>query len=175
MPATPAPGAKNANALSLAAVLDHHSLLAVLQSGLGPVPGSLALLVNRTVLGLFFAISGFHKLFNKGRHAQLVATLKASHIPLIMFNQWWVPTVEFLGGLALLSGVLAPLAALALAVECVVAVTTDGWKRVASYRPIDRADWLDDLLYLPEMLAVVALLLVVTLGPGLYTVPELLP
>jgi putative oxidoreductase len=153
---------------------DHLQLLAMLQFGLGPAPGSFALFADRLILGLFFAISGFHKLFNKGRHAELVATLNASHIPLVGFNQWWVPAVELLGGLSLLSGILAPLAALALAVECAVAVATDGWKRIAAYRPIDKADWLDDLLYLPETIAIAALLFVVTLGPGLLTLPELL-
>ena len=155
-------------------MLDHEPLLALFQFGLGPAPGSLALLLNRILLGLFFAISGFHKLFNKGRHAQLIATLRSSHIPLVGFNQWWVPAVEFLGGIALVSGILAPLAAVALAVECLVAVATDGWKRIPAYRPIDKADWLDDLLYLPEMLAIAALLVVVGLGPGVLTVPELL-
>jgi putative oxidoreductase len=135
--------------------------------------GSAALLLNRVVLGLFFAISGFHKLFNAERHAQLVATLTSDHIPLVAFNQWWVPLAEFAGGFALLTGVLAPLAALALAIECIVAILVDGWKRIASYRPIDRADWLDDLLYLPEVLATVALLIVVTLGPGIFTLPSL--
>ncbi len=152
---------------------DHHQILAVLQSGLGPATGAFALLLNRLFLGLFFAMSGFHKLFNKGRHAQLVVTLESSHIPLVRINQWWVPAVELLGGIALVAGILAPLAALALTVECVVAVATDGWKRIASYRPIDKADWLDDLLYLPETLAIAALLVIVGLGPGAVTAPEL--
>jgi putative oxidoreductase len=155
-------------------VSQHQHLLDLFQLGLGTHAGSTGLLVNRIVLGLFFAISGFHKLFNKERHAQLVATLKSSHIPLIAFNQWWVPIVELSGGLTLLAGTLAPLAALALAIECFVAVSTDGWKRIAAYHPIDKADWLDDLLYLPEMLAIVALLIVVTLGPGPFTLPAFL-
>jgi uncharacterized membrane protein YphA (DoxX/SURF4 family) len=149
-------------------------VLLLFQSGLGSSTGSAVLLLNRVFLGLFFAISGFHKLFNKERHAELIATLESSHIPLVAVNQWWVPAVEFLGGVALLSGTLAPLASLALAIECLVAVGTNGWKRIGSYRPIDKADWLDDLLYLPEMLAIITLLIVVTLGPGPFTVPSLL-
>jgi uncharacterized membrane protein YphA (DoxX/SURF4 family) len=152
-------------------VSQHHYVLELLQSGLGTPAASAALLLNRIFLGLFFAISGFHKLFNKARHEQLVATLESSHIPLVAYNQWWVPALEFLGGMALLAGILAPVAALALAIECLVAVCTDGWKRIASYQPIDKADWLDDLLYLPEMLAIVALLIVVALGPGPFTLP----
>jgi putative oxidoreductase len=152
----------------------HQSLFDLLQSGLGEGPGSIMLLLNRLVLGLFFAISGFHKLFNADRHAQLVATLEASHIPWPSFNQWWVPSVEFLGGLALMFGILAPLASLALAIECVIAIGTDGWKRVGSYRPIDNADWVDDLLYLPETLYTVGLLVVATFGPGPLTILSML-
>jgi uncharacterized membrane protein YphA (DoxX/SURF4 family) len=155
-------------------VLEQHQLLDLLQSGVGTQAGTAALFLNRVVLGLFFSISGFHKLFNSGRHAQLIATLERDHIPLVRLNRWLVPLVEFTGGLALIAGVLAPLVAILLAVECLVAVLVDGWKRIASYRPIDRADWLDDLLYLPEVLAIVALLIVVTLGPGRFTLPSLL-
>ena len=152
----------------------HQHLLDLFQLGLGETAGAAALLVNRIFLGLFFAISGFHKLFNKGRHAELIATLESSHIPLVAFNQWWVPAIEFSGGLALLTGIFAPLAALALAIECLVAVGTNSWRRIASYQPIDKADWVDDLLYLPEMLAIVALLVVITLGPGPFTVPTII-
>jgi uncharacterized membrane protein YphA (DoxX/SURF4 family) len=103
------------------------------------------------------------------RHAELVTTLESRHIPLIAFNQWWVPALEFSGALALLTGILAPLAALALAIECLVAVCTDGWKRIPSHRPNDKADRVDDLLYLPEMLAIVALVIGFALGPGPFT------
>jgi uncharacterized membrane protein YphA (DoxX/SURF4 family) len=148
----------------------------VLQTGFGAgsAVGSAVLLVNRIFLGLFFSIGGFHKLFNRRRHAELVSTLRSARIPLVGLNQWWVPGIEFLGGLGLLAGVLAPLAALALAFELLIAVWTDGPRRIQSYGPIDRADWLDDLLYLPEMVGIVTLLVVVALGPGPFTLPALL-
>ena len=34
-----------------------------------------ALTLNRVAIGTFFAISGYHKLFNASRHAVLVGTL----------------------------------------------------------------------------------------------------
>lgn len=151
--------------------MSQNQVLDLLQFGLGWTKGSPILFVNRAILGLFFAISGFHKLFNQQRHAQLVETLKASHIPLIAFNQWWVPALEFAAGIALVGGILAPLASLALAVECLVAVFTDAWKRIAAFRPIDKADWLDDLLYLPETLLTLGLIVVLALGPGPFTLP----
>ena len=36
----------------------------------------LALTLNRVALGVFFAISGYHKLFNASRHAALTRTLQ---------------------------------------------------------------------------------------------------
>lgn len=140
--------------------------LAILQHGLGLSTG---LTVNRVALGAFFSISGYHKLFNRERHASLVETLRACGVPCLAFNQWWVPSVEFAGGLALLSGVLAPLAAVGLIVICSIACLTDGAKRIRSYSPIDAADYFDDVLYLPEALYTIGLVIVIVAGPGPFT------
>ena len=145
--------------------------LIYLQNGIGF--GEVALTLNRVALGTFFAISGYHKLFNKQRHAALVGTFKDLGIPCIGFNQWFVPSVEFLGGLAVLSGILAPFAAFGLIAICLVATCTAGLQRIPAYNPIDKADWLDDLLYLPEVLYLIGLLIVVTFGPGPLTVPAM--
>jgi putative oxidoreductase len=126
----------------------------------------IALVINRIALGAFFTISGFHKLFNRERHAVFVRELVDDHVPIVSFNQWFVPSVEFSGGLALLIGMFAPLAALGLLVICLVAVRTSGKRRLISYLPIDRADYVDDVLYLPEVLYLVMLLVVVLAGPG---------
>jgi putative oxidoreductase len=147
-------------------------MLQQLQSGFGPDVWTLT--INRLTLGLFFAISGFHKLFNQQRHATVTNELRTLGIPAVWFNQWWVPTVEFLGGLALVSGILAPLAAMGLMVICFIATCTAGIKRIPSYNPIDKADWLDDLLYLPEVLYLIGLSIIIDLGPGPFTVPALL-
>jgi putative oxidoreductase len=127
------------------------------------------LLLNRLAVGLFFAISGYHKLFVRERHEQLVLTLEACGIPFVWFCQWFVPLVEFFGGLAVLSGILAPFAALGMLVILLIALSTDGPKRIREYKPIDRADYLDDFLYLPETTYVVMLLFVIFLGPGRYS------
>lgn len=146
-------------------------LLALLQSGLAQA--NLALFLNRVALGLFFVFSGYHKLFNAQRHASLVATLARCGVPLLAFNQWFVPCVEFFGGLALLSGVLAPLAAVGLICVCLIACLTDGRKRIASMQPIDAADYCDDVLYLPEALYCVGLVLVIVMGSGTWTLVSL--
>ena len=127
---------------------------------------AVALLINRLALGAFFTISGFHKLFNRERHGVFLRELVADRVPRLGVNQWFVPSVEFFGGLALLTGMLAPLAALGLFVICLVAVLTSGKRRVVSSLPIDRADYLDDVLYLPEALYLVMLVVVMLAGPG---------
>lgn len=132
------------------------------------------LALNRLALGLFFAISGYHKLFNKQRHASVVATLVSCGVPDVKLMQWFVPCVEFFGGLALLTGIFSPLAAAGLICICVVATLTDGLKRIASYQPIDRADYCDDVLYLPEVLYIIGLLVVLALGPGPFALGNLL-
>jgi putative oxidoreductase len=137
----------------------------LIQHGLGLTTTGLT--INRLALGTFFTISGYHKLFNKQRHASLVATLKACHVPLLGFNQWWVPSVEFAGGLALISGILAPLASLGLMAICAIAILTDGLKRIPAEHPLDAADYCDDVLYLPEVLYLFGLVVVITVGPGL--------
>ena len=71
----------------------------------------IALTLNRAAVGTFFMISGHHKLFNAQRHHMLVNELEALHIPAVGINQWWVPTIEFSAGGAVLIGLLTPLAA----------------------------------------------------------------
>lgn len=140
-------------------------IIAAAHYGLGAT--DLALTVNRLALGTFFSISGYHKLFNARRHATIAETMRTLHIPCPRFNSWFVPSIEFAGGLALLSGILAPLAAIGLLIICLVAVCTDGLGRIPAFQPIDKADYLDDLLYLPEVLYVLGLLIVIGAGPGI--------
>lgn len=145
-------------------------ILWTLSDGFGM--SDIALLLNRLGVGVFFAISGYHKLFNKDRHALLVATLLECHVPFLKFNQWFVPAVEFLGGLAVISGLFAPLAAFGMVVILAIAIKTDGAKRLAGYKPIDSADWYCDVLYLPESLYMIMLAVVIIAGPGLYSLHQ---
>jgi len=135
-----------------------------MQDGMGFASAGLTL--NRLALGTFFTISGWHKLFNPQRHATIAETMTKLHIPFPNFNCWFVPAVEFAGGVALLTGILSPLAALGLFIICFVAVCTDGIRRIPAYKPLDKAEWLDDLLYLPEVLYIFGLLIVMIAGPG---------
>jgi uncharacterized membrane protein YphA (DoxX/SURF4 family) len=89
------------------------------------------------------------------------------------FNQWWVPTVEFGAGFAVVIGFLAPLAALGLLFIIIVAIATSGRQRINAYKPIDRADRIDDWLYLPEILYAFMLIMVVSAGAGPYSLDAL--
>ena len=129
----------------------------------------IALTLNRIAVGLFFMISGYHKLFNAQRHRILADELKGLGIHAVGFNQWWVPSVEFAAGAAVAIGLLAPLAALGLLFISLVAIVTSGPQRIKVMHPIDKADRIDNWLYLPELLYVFMLILVISAGAGPYS------
>jgi uncharacterized membrane protein YphA (DoxX/SURF4 family) len=133
---------------------------------LGAQAPDAALTLNRVALGMFFAISGYHKLFNRSRHATLTQTLQDDGVRAVPIMQWLLPSIEFGGGWALIIGLLSALAAFGLFVICFAAVVLDATKRVRAWQPIDRADWLGDLLYLPEALYCIGLAVVMLGGPG---------
>lgn len=125
--------------------------------------------INRVVLGVVFTITGFHKCFYPQRHEVFCHTLKECGIPDIPLVDWFVCSVELLGGLALVIGLLAPLAALGLLGIAVVAVVTNGIYRIPNDEPEDLGDWVFYFLYLPEVLWVVMLLVVIIGGPGWFS------
>ncbi len=130
----------------------------------------IALTLIRVAVGMFFMFSGYHKLFNAQRHRAMVDELTALHVAAININQWWVPSVEFAAGGAVFIGLLTPLAALGLLVIVLVASATSGRARIKGYQAIDRADRLDDWLYLPEILYAFMLIIFVSAGAGPYSV-----
>ena len=87
-------------------------------------------------------------------------------VPCVPAMQWFVPSVELSAGLGLAFGFLTPLAALGLIAICVVATCTDGLKRIRSWQPLDKADAVDDLLYLPEFIYIILLSFFVAAGAG---------
>jgi uncharacterized membrane protein YphA (DoxX/SURF4 family) len=139
-----------------------HTFL-ILQGAQAP---NAALTLNRMAIGVFFAISGYHKLFNASRHATLTSTLQDDGVREVPIMQWVLPSAEFSGGCALIVGFLSVIAAFGLFVICVGALALDAVKRIRSWHPIDRADWLGDLLYVPEALYCIGLTVVMLAGPG---------
>lgn len=125
-------------------------MVELLTHGLG-APGVGSALLHAS-MGVFFAASGWNKLTNGERHRTLVETFKADHVPFIRFNQWWVPSWEFLGGGMLMFGLWPAFAAGVLFIICVVATLCEGPRRVRDFGPINAADRAADWLYLPEVL-----------------------
>ena len=128
-----------------------------------------ALTLNRVALVTFFAISGYHKLFNASRHASLIQTLQDDGVRAVPIMQWLVPSVEFSAGCALTLGLLFALSAFGLFVICPGAFALDAIKRVRAWQPLDRADWVGDPLYLPEALYCIGLTAVMVAAPGSWT------
>jgi uncharacterized membrane protein YphA (DoxX/SURF4 family) len=131
---------------------------------------NVALTLNRVALGLFFAISGYHKLFNQSRHTTLIRTIQEDGVHDVPVMQWLLPVSEFTGGCALILGLLAVPAALGLFLICFGAVVLDALKRIRVWQPVDRADWLGDLLYVPETLYCIGLTVVILAGPGPWSI-----
>src|SRR5580692_6291424 len=138
-------------------------LFLILQGAQAP---NAALTVNRVALGTFFVISGYHKLFNASRHAALTRTLQDDGVHDLPVMRWLLPSAEFAGGWALILGLFSVLAALGLFVICFGAIALDAVKRIRAWQPLDRADWLGDLLYIPEALYCIGLTVVMLSGPG---------
>src|ERR1700685_2241771 len=90
----------------------------------------IALTLNRIAVGAFFFLSGFHKLFNAERHRTFAEELKSLGVHAVGFNQWWVPSVEFSAGGAVLFRVFGAPAALGLLVVILVATVTSGRQRI---------------------------------------------
>jgi uncharacterized membrane protein YphA (DoxX/SURF4 family) len=142
-------------------------MVQILFNGVGYA--DIALTLNRVVVGMFFVLSGYHKLFNAERHRVFADELRSLHVHAVAINQWWVPLVEFSAGGAVVIGLVTPLAALGLLFIILVASATTGRERIKAYKPIDRADRIDDWLYLPETLYVVMLIVVISTGAGPYS------
>ena len=94
------------------------------------------------------------------------AALQDDGVHAVPIMQWLLPSAEFGGGCALIIGFLSVLAAFGLFVISAGAFAFDAVKRIRAWQPIDRADWLGDLLYVPEALYCIGLTVVMLAGPG---------
>ena len=127
-----------------------------------------AILLVRVLLGLFFAISGANKLFVPSRAQAMYETLVAAKVPLPRLMTYFVSGVEFVGGCLLAVGFLSSLASLALLVNMLVAILTT--KLSGLPKGVSPLNWLDDFLYLPEVLYVLFFIWLLCSGPGKFSV-----
>lgn len=120
----------------------------------------------RVLTGVFFCVSGGTKLFVPPQFSVMQETMIHSHIPFPHASALFVSSVEFACGGALALGLLTPLCAVLLATDMIVAVVTN---RIGTIQTSGLA-WLDDFLYLPEVLYVLILLWLLFSGPGPYSI-----
>ena len=127
-----------------------------------------AILLVRVSLGLFFAISGANKLFVAGSRQTMYETLVEAKVPFPHLMTYFVSGVEFVGGSLLTVGFLSSLACVALLVDMLVAILTT--KLSAMPKGLSPLNWLDDFLYLPEVLYVLFFIWLICSGPGKFSV-----
>jgi putative oxidoreductase len=127
-----------------------------------------AILLVRVAIGLFFAISGANKLFVAGSRQTMYETLVEARVPFPRLMTYFVSGVEFVGGFLLTVGFLSSLACAALLVDMLVAILTT--KLSAMPNGLSPLSWLDDFLYLPEVLYVLFFIWLVCSGAGKFSI-----
>jgi putative oxidoreductase len=127
-----------------------------------------AILLVRVSLGLFFAISGAKKWFVASSTQSMYETLVRAKVPFPHLMTYFVSGVELVGGSLLIVGFLSSLACMALLADMLVAILTT--KLSAMPKGLSPLDWLDDLLYFPEVLYVFFFIWLICSGPGKFSV-----
>jgi len=127
-----------------------------------------AILLVRVSIGLFFAISGANKLFVAGGTKPVYDTLVKAKIPFPRQTAYFVSGVEFVCGSLVTVGLLSSPACLALMIDMAVATLTSAVSTLP--KGLSPLNWLDDFLYLPEVLYVLFFIWLICSGPGTFSV-----
>jgi putative oxidoreductase len=127
-----------------------------------------AILLVRVSIGLFFAISGGNKLLVAGGTKPVYDTLVKAKVPFPRQTAYFVAGVEFIGGSLLTVGFLSSVACAALMIDMIVATLTSSLSTLP--KRLSPLNWLDDLLYLPEVLYVLFFIWLICSGPGKFSV-----
>jgi putative oxidoreductase len=127
-----------------------------------------AILLVRVAIGLFFAISGANKLFVAGGTRPVYETLVKAKVPFPELTAYFVSGVEFVCGTLVAVGFLSTLGCVALLIDMIVAVLTNALSTLP--KGLSPLNWLDDLLYLPEVLYVLIFTWLICSGPGKFSV-----
>jgi putative oxidoreductase len=131
-----------------------------------------AILLVRVSIGLFFAISGGNKLFVAGGTKPVYDTLVTAKVPFPRQTAYFVAGVEFVCGSLLAVGFLSSPACVALLIDMTVAVLTNSLSTLP--KGLSPLSWLDDFLYLPEVLYVLFFIWLICSGPGKFSVDYLI-
>ena len=127
-----------------------------------------AILLVRVSIGLFFAISGGNKLFVAGGTKPVYETLVKAKVPFPHQTAYFVASVEFVGGSLVALGFLSTPACGALLIDMTVATLTSAVSTLP--KGLSPLGWLDDFLYLPEVLYVLFFVWLICAGPGKFSV-----
>ncbi len=127
-----------------------------------------SVLLVRVSIGLFFAISGANKLFVPGGTKPVYEMLVKAKVPFPHQTAYFVAGVEFVCGSLLTAGFLSSLACVALLIDMTVAVLTNSLSTMP--KGLSPFNWLDDFLYLPEVLYVLFFVWLICSGPGKFSV-----
>jgi putative oxidoreductase len=127
-----------------------------------------ATLLVRVSIGLFFAISGANKLFVAGGTKPVYDTLVKAKVPFPRQTAYFVATVEFVCGSLVTVGFLSSPACVALMIDMIVATLTSSLSTLP--KGLSPLNWLDDFLYLPEVLYVLFFIWLICSGPGRFSV-----
>ena len=127
-----------------------------------------AILLVRVSIGLFLAISGANKLFAAGGMKAIYETLVEAKVPFPHVMTYFVSGVELVGGSLLIVGFVSSLACVALLADMLAAILTT--KLSAMPKGLSPLNWLDDFLYLPEVLYVLFFIWLICSGPGKFSV-----
>jgi putative oxidoreductase len=126
-----------------------------------------AILLVRVSIGLFFAISGGNKLFTAGGTKPVYDTLVKAKVPFPRQTAYFVAGVEFIGGSLLAAGFLSTPASVALLIDMIVATLTEALSTLP--KGLSPLSWLDDVLYLPEVLYILFFVWLICSGPGKFS------
>jgi putative oxidoreductase len=127
-----------------------------------------AILLVRVAIGLFFAISGGNKLFVAGGTKPVYETLVKAKVPFPQQTAYFVSGVEFVAGSLVTVGFLSSPASAALLIDMIVATLTSALSTLPT--GLSPLRWLDDVLYLPEVLYVLFFIWLIGSGPGRFSV-----
>ena len=127
-----------------------------------------AVLLVRVSIGVFFAVSGANKLFVAGGTKPVYDTLVKAKVPFPHQTAYFVAGVEFVCGSLLTVGFLSSPACVALLIDMTVATLTSALSTLA--KGLSPLNWLDDFLYLPEVLYVVIFIWLICSGAGKFSV-----
>ena len=133
----------------------------------------LPIFVARFSLGLFFAVSGYNKLFVTEKHTDLIHLMTEIGLPFPEFMALFLAVVEFFGGILLMLGLFSSIWAVALIIAMVVAIITVEIDAIIP-KGIGFLDWMSWFLYLPQVMYVILFVWLIITGPGKFSLDYLL-